>query len=54
MKSFDKKAPPYLFGERQYTLAVLKNHMGVYAPSIFGRKYGLKAVYILNLAKRIL
>ena len=30
-----------------------ENHVGVYAPSIFSRKRGLKLVNILNLAKRI-
>ena len=47
-----EKGPTVLYGRRYYALAPLENHVVVYAPSIFGRKWGLKD-NILNLTKRI-
>ena len=52
MKSIYKKVPPCFGGNMHYALAPLKNHVGVYASSIFARKCGLKLVNILILAKR--
>lgn len=37
---------------RHYPLASLDSHVGVYAPSIFAKKCGLRLVYTLNLAKK--
>ena len=47
------KRPSMFSWWRHYAIAPLKNHVAVYAPSIFARKCGLKFVNILNLAKRI-
>ena len=45
--------PSILFSGTHYILAPLENNVRVYAPSIFAKKYRLKLVNILNLAKRI-
>ena len=54
IKIIYKKVLPCFFGGRHYALAPLQNHVGVYTPSTFARKCGLKLVNILNLAKRII
>ena len=51
MKIFQKKV--FIYGWRHYALALLENHVKLYAPSIFARKCGLKFANILNLAKKV-
>ena len=48
-----EKSPSILYRGRHYALAPLENHVWVYAPSIFARKFKLKLLSILNLAKKI-
>ena len=47
-----QKGSSMFSGGRHYALAPLKNHVGVYAPSIFARKCRLK-LNILNMVKSI-
>ena len=50
LKAFRKRSLHTFLG-RHYALAPQENDVGVYAPSIFARKCGLKLLKILNLEK---
>ena len=52
MKNFKKNVPLYFTGGDTMPLE-MEIHVGIYAPSIFARKYGLKLNNILHLEKRI-